>query len=93
VDACLGHIYRKVREKGGVMAVTADHGNAELMIDAQTGQPHTAHTNHPVPFILVDAQYGRPLRQGGALEDVAPTLLQYLDLPRPEEMTGRSLLV
>lgn len=92
VDSCLGRIYRKVRKTGGIMAVTADHGNAELMIDANTGLPHTAHTSHPVPFILVDPQHRQALRPGGALEDVAPTLLQYLDLPRPEEMTGRSLL-
>ncbi len=93
VDSCLGRIYRKIRKTGGVMAVTADHGNAELMVDAKTGQPHTAHTSHPVPFILVDPQNRPALRSGGALEDVAPTLLQYLDLPQPEEMTGRSLLI
>jgi 2,3-bisphosphoglycerate-independent phosphoglycerate mutase len=92
VDSCLGRIYRKIRKTGGVMAVTADHGNAELMVDAKTGQPHTAHTGHPVPFILVDPLNRPALRPGGALEDVAPTLLQYLDLPQPEEMTGRSLL-
>lgn len=74
------------------MAVTADHGNAELMVDRKTGQPHTAHTSHPVPFILVDSQNRAALRPGGALEDVAPTLLEYLDLPQPKEMSGRSLL-
>ena len=92
VDSCLGRIYRKIRKTGGVMAVTADHGNAELMVNAKTGQPHTAHTSHPVPFILVDPQNRSALRPGGALEDVAPTLLEYLDLPQPKEMTGRSLL-
>ncbi len=92
VDSCLGRIYREVRKTGGVMAVTADHGNAELMVDTKTGQPHTAHTSHPVPFILVDSQNRPALRPGGALEDVAPTLLEYLDLPQPEEMSGRSLL-
>ena len=93
VDSCLGRIYRKIRKTGGVMAVTADHGNAELMLDAKTGQPHTAHTAHPVPFILVDPQNRSALRAGGALEDVAPTLLEYLDLPQPKEMSGRSLLI
>lgn len=92
VDSCLGRVYRKIRKTGGVMAVTADHGNAELMLDTKTGQPHTAHTSHPVPFILVDSQNRPALRPGGALEDVAPTLLEYLDLPQPKEMSGRSLL-
>ena len=93
VDSCLGRIYRKVVKTGGIMAVTADHGNAELMVDAKTGQPHTAHTSHPVPFVLVDPHHRSALRSGGALEDVAPTLLHYLDLPQPEEMTGTSLLI
>ena len=93
VDSCLGRIYRKIRKTGGVMLATADHGNAELMVDAKTGQPHTAHTSHPVPFILVDPQHRSALRSGGALEDVAPTLLKYLGLPQPKEMTGRSLVI
>ena len=75
------------------MMVTADHGNAELMVDPRTEQPHTAHTTQPVPFILVDDHYGGRLRPGGALEDIGATLLEYLQLERPPEMTGRSLFL
>ena len=92
VDTCLGEIQASVREKGGIMMVTADHGNAEEMIDPRTGEIHTAHTTNPVPFILVDDRCQTALRSGGALEDVAPTMLHYLGVERPSEMTGRSLL-
>ena len=92
VDSCLGRIHEKIQNLGGIMMVTADHGNAELMIDSKTGDPHTAHTSQPVPFILADAHYRHTLRRGGSLEDVAPTLLDYLGVEKPEEMTGRSLL-
>jgi 2,3-bisphosphoglycerate-independent phosphoglycerate mutase len=92
VDECLGRIYRKSQEMGGVMLVTADHGNAEQMIDPVTGGVHTAHTTNPVPFILVDDNYRGKLRPGGALRDVAPTLLQYFEIEKPGEMTGVSLL-
>jgi 2,3-bisphosphoglycerate-independent phosphoglycerate mutase len=94
VDACLGEIYRAVREKDGAMIITADHGNAELMIDPATGGPHTAHTTNPVPFILVsDAAPSLRLRQGGALQDVAPTLLGVKGIPQPPEMEGHDLRV
>ncbi len=92
IDSCLARIHRKLQSVGGVMAVTADHGNAEQMIDPATGQIHTAHTSNPVPFIVVDDNYKGKLRSGGALEDVAPTLLQYLEVEKPSEMTGNSLL-
>jgi 2,3-bisphosphoglycerate-independent phosphoglycerate mutase len=92
VDDCLGRIYRKSQELGGAMLVTADHGNAEQMIDPVTGGVHTAHTTNPVPFILVDDNYRGKLRSGGALRDIAPTLLQYFGIEKPPEMTGVSLL-
>lgn len=77
----------------GVALITADHGNAEVMFDPETGQPHTAHTTNPVPLIVVDThkRFG-PLRSGGALQDVAPTILEILGIAQPPEMTGRSLL-
>ncbi|MGH9396135.1 MAG: 2,3-bisphosphoglycerate-independent phosphoglycerate mutase [Terriglobia bacterium] len=92
VDACLGEIYTAVRAKEGVMLITADHGNAELMVDPVTGGPHTAHTTNPVPLILVSEQ-GKllPLREGGALADVAPTLLGVIGNGQPKEMDGRDL--
>jgi 2,3-bisphosphoglycerate-independent phosphoglycerate mutase len=72
--------------------ITADHGNAEQMIDPHTGQPHTAHTTNPVPFHLIDeASRGAALRSGGALEDVAPTMIALLGIEQPKEMTGRDL--
>ncbi|MEE2840255.1 MAG: 2,3-bisphosphoglycerate-independent phosphoglycerate mutase [Acidobacteriota bacterium] len=93
VDACMGRIHRKVQEVGGVMMVTSDHGNAEQMIDPDTGEIHTAHTSNPVPFILLDDHYDQKLKKGGALEDIAPTVLQYLEIEKPAEMTGDSLLL
>ncbi len=92
VDTCLGWITKAMRNVRGTTLITADHGNAEQMLDLTTGQPHTAHTTNPVPFHIVDEKLiGMPLRQGGALEDVAPTLLRLLGLPQPTEMTGRDL--
>lgn len=92
VDACLGEVYNAVRAKGGVMMITADHGNAELMVDPKTGGPHTAHTTNPVPFVLVSEKAKSvKLREGGALADVAPTLLGILGERQPKEMDGRDL--
>jgi len=93
VDACLGEIDKAVRAKGGAMIVTADHGNAELMVDPVTGGPHTAHTTNPVPLILVAERRPRQLRSGGALADIAPTLLGVMGVPPPPEMTGRDLRI
>jgi 2,3-bisphosphoglycerate-independent phosphoglycerate mutase len=94
VDACLGRIETAVRAKGGTMLITADHGNAELMIDPVTGGPHTAHTTNPVPFIVVaeDArQY--TLKPNGSLRDISPTMLGILGVDEPKEMTGTDLRV
>jgi 2,3-bisphosphoglycerate-independent phosphoglycerate mutase len=92
VDTCLGWITKSIRQSRGVTLITADHGNAEQMIDPVTGQRHTAHTTNLVPFHLIDeASRGLKLREGGALEDVAPTLLGLLDVKQPAEMTGRDL--
>ena len=92
VDTCLGWITKSIRQARGITIITADHGNAEQMIDPKTGGPHTAHTTNPVPFHLIDeASRDVKLREGGALEDVAPTLLGLLDLEQPPEMTGRDL--
>ncbi len=94
VDACLQRIYDAVRQHGGALLVTADHGNAEMMIDPATGGPHTAHTTNPVPLIVAseDAKTFR-LRPDGALRDIAPTMLDLLSIGQPKEMTGRSLIV
>jgi 2,3-bisphosphoglycerate-independent phosphoglycerate mutase len=94
VDACLGRIEPVIRAKGGAMLVTADHGNAEMMIDPATGGPHTAHTTNPVPLIVVSEAGKRiSLRPDGALQDISPTVLGLLGIPQPKEMTGRSLVV
>jgi 2,3-bisphosphoglycerate-independent phosphoglycerate mutase len=92
VDACLGEIEKAVRAKGGAMLITADHGNAEMMIDPATGGPHTAHTTNPVPFIVMaeDAkQYS--LKPNGSLRDISPTMLGMLGIDEPKEMTGSDL--
>src|ERR1700726_1960364 len=92
VDACLGRIETAVRAKGGAMLITADHGNAEMMIDPTTGGPHTAHTTNPVPFIVV-AENSRQftLKSGGSLRDISPTILGMLNVDEPKEMTGADL--
>jgi len=94
VDEGVGKIVSAARNAGGAVLITADHGNCELMKDPATGQPHTAHTLNPVPFIYVnDADRDARILDGGRLCDVAPTMLALLGLPQPPEMTGRSLLV
>ncbi|HEV8432413.1 MAG TPA: 2,3-bisphosphoglycerate-independent phosphoglycerate mutase, partial [Thermoanaerobaculia bacterium] len=92
-DVAVGRILDAVEKVHGVALITADHGNCELMFDPKTNQPHTAHTTNPVPLILVDPEkrYGK-LRDGGALENVAPTILQILGIEKPKEMTADSLL-
>ncbi|MEJ7606507.1 MAG: alkaline phosphatase family protein [Bryobacteraceae bacterium] len=90
VDACLGRIYQELRQKGGSWIITADHGNAETMIDPQTKGPHTYHTTNPVPFLLV-SEARTPLRQDGALQDISPTILGVMGLEQPKEMSGSDL--
>jgi 2,3-bisphosphoglycerate-independent phosphoglycerate mutase len=90
VDAGLGQIYAALQRSGGSWIITADHGNAETMIDPITKGPHTYHTTNPVPFILVD-ETQRLLRSGGALQDISPTILGFLGEKQPKEMTGRDL--
>jgi 2,3-bisphosphoglycerate-independent phosphoglycerate mutase len=90
VDAGLGRIYDALKRKGGRWIITADHGNAETMIDPVTRGPHTYHTTNPVPFIVVDEEK-RPLRPDGALQDIAPTILGMMHVEQPKEMTGRDL--
>ncbi len=92
VDQGIGRIADAVRRQGGALFITADHGNCEQMIDPKTGEPHTAHTLNPVPFIYVnDADTGRKIRSGGRICDVAPTMLELMGLPIPAAMTGKSL--
>jgi 2,3-bisphosphoglycerate-independent phosphoglycerate mutase len=94
VDECIGRLWQAARAQGMAMAVTADHGNCELMTDPVTGQPHTAHTLNPVPFVLADPDLrGAKLRAKGVLADVAPTALQIMGLPQPKEMKGLGLLL
>jgi 2,3-bisphosphoglycerate-independent phosphoglycerate mutase len=93
VDTCLAQVEAAVIEADGVMLVTADHGNCEMMVDPETGGPHTAHTLNPTPTLLVNAKRANvALASGGRLADVAPTLLDLMGLDQPAEMTGRSLL-
>jgi len=93
VDTCIGRIEAFVAARDGVLLITADHGNAEQMLDPVNGGPYTAHTLNPVPFIVVGEQFkGRKLRGGGALKDIAPTILGLMELPVPQEMEGESLL-
>ncbi len=93
VDKCLGRLQEAVEKAGGVMLITADHGNCELMKDEKTGAPYTAHTTFEVPVVLFNDQNGHTLRNGGRLADLAPTLLELLHIDQPAEMTGKSLLV
>jgi 2,3-bisphosphoglycerate-independent phosphoglycerate mutase len=90
-DACAGLVVEAIVAKGGAALVTADHGNAERMIDEQTGTPHTYHTTSPVALFVICNEY-IPLRPRGILADVAPTVLDLLGIPQPVEMTGRSLV-
>lgn len=92
IDTCLGGILEKIRELNGIAVITSDHGNCEEMADLITGEPNNSHTANPVPFHLIDeTANGLKLRQDGALEDVAPTILGILGIEKPEEMTGKDL--
>ncbi|NLI61024.1 MAG: 2,3-bisphosphoglycerate-independent phosphoglycerate mutase [Clostridiales bacterium] len=94
VDYCMGRIVEAIRKVGGSVIVTADHGNSEKMLDHATGEPHTAHTSNPVPFIFIDDSLKHAtIREDGRLSDVAPTLLDLMGLDKPAEMTGKSLIV
>jgi 2,3-bisphosphoglycerate-independent phosphoglycerate mutase len=90
LDNCVGRVVDAIRGKGGTVIITADHGNVEQMIDEATGQPFTAHTTNLVPFLLIDGYEGR-LREGGSLQDVAPTMLSILGIAQPAQMTGKDL--
>jgi 2,3-bisphosphoglycerate-independent phosphoglycerate mutase len=92
VDICLGRLSEAVEQAGGTLVITADHGNAEMMRDPETGEPHTAHTLNPVPFVVVNplAEIGQV--ENGRLSDIAPTLLEILGLTKPASMTGHSLI-
>ncbi len=91
IDECVGKVVEEVKEKQGVLLITADHGNAEQMIDYKTGEPHTAHTTNPVPLILVGMEDVE--LKSGKLADLAPTMLDIMGLEKPQEMTGESLIV
>ncbi len=98
VDICLGKIFKAIIEQDGILIVTADHGNCEEMINIKTGEPDTEHTNNPVPFILVARQFknianiGQFLRPNGILADISPTILSLINIDKPREMTGRSII-
>jgi 2,3-bisphosphoglycerate-independent phosphoglycerate mutase len=92
LDACFARLETAATRSGAILAMTADHGNAEQMIDPETRQPHTAHTVNPVPFLLLGAPAGVRLRSGGSLGDVGPTLLALQDVEQPAQMTGRNLI-
>lgn len=93
IDQCVGAAIEAIMKVDGVLFICADHGNAEQMIDYETGAPFTAHTTNPVPFILVNYDDAYTLREGGCLADIAPTLIEIMGLEQPAEMTGKSLLV
>lgn len=93
VDGCLGRTLDAIARNDAQMFLCADHGNAEQLVDYETGEPFTAHTTNPVPFVLVNYKPGVTLREGGKLADIAPTLLEMMGMEKPAEMTGESLLV
>ena len=93
VDECVGKVYDALMKVNGQMFICADHGNSDKMKDLKTGEPFTAHTTNPVPFVLVNYTDGITLKEGGKLADIAPTLLEMMNLEIPKEMTGESLLI
>ena len=92
VDECVGRAVDAIKEVDGQMFICADHGNAEQLIDEETGEPFTAHTTNQVPFIPVNADPSYRLREGGCLADIAPTLIEMMGMEQPKEMTGKSLI-
>ena len=93
IDECIGRVVEAIEEVGGQLFICADHGNSEMMADYETGEPWTAHTTNPVPFILVNYDPAYTLREGGCLADVVPTLIEMMGMEKPAEMTGESLLI
>ncbi len=93
VDTCVGKAYDALLSVDGQMFICADHGNAEQLVDYTNGEPFTAHTTNPVPFILVNYDESHTLREGGCLADIIPTLIEMMDMEQPKEMTGKSLLI
>ena len=93
VDTCVGRVWEALLEMNGQMFICSDHGNSDKLVDYESGIPFTAHTTNPVPFILVNDTEGIGLREGGRLADIAPTLLDMMGVPKPDEMTGQSLLI
>ena len=92
VDNCVGRIVEEVLKKDGTILMTADHGNAEQMVDYKTGDPHTAHTTNPVPLVLISNNKNYKIKEG-KLADLAPTLLDLMGIEKPAEMSGESLLI
>ena len=90
IDGCVARVVEAIQKQNGILIITADHGNAEQMVDYKTGEPQTAHTTNPVPLILVGLE-GIKLKEG-KLADLAPTMLDIMGLEKPEEMTGESLI-
>ena len=93
VDACVGRALEALLEVDGQMFLCADHGNAEQLVDYDTGVPFTAHTTNPVPFILINYDPAYTLKEGGRLADIVPTLIEMMGMEKPAEMTGESLLI
>ena len=91
IDECIGRVVEEVKRVNGTMIITADHGNAEQMIDYETGDPHTAHTTNPVPLVAIGLDDGVKLKEG-RLADIAPTMLEIMCVEQPVEMTGESLI-
>ena len=92
IDQCVGRIDKAMKNSGGTIFLTADHGNLELMVNPETGGPHTAHTTFPVPFVMCEPTDRFRLTRNGKLADIAPTILDYLQIPIPKEMDGISRL-
>ena len=93
VDTCVGKAVEAVKEVGGSMFICADHGNAEQLVDYETGTPFTAHTTNEVPFIIVNYDENYTLAEGGCLADIVPTMIEMMGMEKPVEMTGKSLLI